>query len=63
MYYLIMLLVLIIGIILFFFLLNLKWSVDKIRNICDNPRGYTKFIQLFLIVLLSSLFVIIFSII
>ncbi len=55
-----MLFVLICGITVFFFLLNLKWCVNKIRDICDNPIGYTKFIQLLLILLLSSLFVLIF---
>ncbi len=60
MYYLILLFILISGIILFFFFLNLKWCVNKIRDICNNPIGYTKFVQLLLIVLLSALFLFIF---
>lgn len=55
-----MLFVLICGIIIFFFLINLKWCVYRIRDICNNSIGYTKFIQLLLIGLLSSLFVLIF---
>ncbi len=58
--YLIMLFVLIWGITTFFFLINLKWCVNRIRDICSNSVGYTKFIQLLLICLLGSLFVIIF---
>lgn len=55
-----MLFILLCGITLFFFLINLKWCVDKIRDICNNPIGYAKFIQLLLIGLLSFLFVLIF---
>lgn len=55
-----MLFVLIWGITTFFFLINLKWCVNRIRDICSNSVGYTKFIQLLLICLLGSLFVIIF---
>ncbi len=55
-----MLFVLILGITTFFFLINLKWCVNRIRDICSNSVGYTKFIQLLLICLLGSLFVIIF---
>src|SRR3989344_2575569 len=58
--YLIMLFVLICGVISFFFLVNLKWCINRIREICNNSIGSTKFIQLLLIGLLSSLFMFIF---
>ncbi len=57
---LVMLFVLVFSIITFFFLINLKWCVNRIREICGNSIGYTKFIQLLLICLLSFLFVVIF---
>jgi len=55
-----MLFVLICGVISFFFLVNLKWCINRIREICNNSIGSTKFIQLLLIGLLSSLFMFIF---
>jgi len=62
MYYLLLVVVLLISFILFFFLINLKWAVKTIRSICSpaNHGGYTKLIQLFLVGILSSMFVLIF---
>ena len=45
--------------IVFFFLINLKWCVKTIREIASpkNQGGYTKLIQMGMIVLLSSIFI------
>tara|TARA_Y100000310_G_scaffold237306_1_gene240592 strand:+ start:1755 stop:2159 length:405 start_codon:yes stop_codon:yes gene_type:complete len=54
-------LILIFAFITFFFLINLKWCVETIRNISSprNRGGYTKLIQMGLIALLAGLFTII----
>jgi len=43
----------------FFFVINIKWFTKTFRDITKDESGYTKLIQISLIILLSSLFVII----
>jgi len=49
----------IILIILIFFLINFKWCVKTIREICHsgNEGGYTKFIQTIIVMVLILIFI------
>lgn len=56
---LVIVLILFFSFTLFSLLINLKWCVKTIRDIAKDQIGYTKFIQICLVCLLSSIFLII----
>ena len=37
-------------------LLNFKWCIDTIRDICNSKGGYTKFVQIIFVFILISIF-------
>jgi len=61
MYTITLILITIFALIIFFLLINLKWCVKTLREIASprNQGGYTKLVQIILITLLCSVFVVI----
>ncbi len=55
-----MLIILLLFSIFFFFLLiNIRWCINTLRDIAREGRGYTKLVQLWVLFLLSSIFLVI----
>lgn len=56
MFSLVLLLILLFALIIFLFLINLKWCIQTIRDIARDECGYTKLVQISVFFLLSVIF-------